>query len=120
MSENTVNAQSEKCAALARLRELCPAGTTVYSVQRHKSGSGMSRCIDFYVFRVQPDGSIVKWWLSRLMAALGPDTAVGSWDKARECLNIRGCGMDMAAHTVGNLSAHLWGGDERAIRHERI
>lgn len=96
MSKITKQDQEE---ARATLRQLCPAGTVVYTVLRHVSRSGMSRGIDCYVMH---EGA--PRWISYLVARATGE----SFDEQRECVKVSGCGMDMGFYLVYNLSAVLF------------
>lgn len=90
----------EKNAALAALQKYCKPGTTIYTILRHVARSGMSRCIDLYVYR---NNQPVR--LSGLVAAVLGMTL----DKKWTAINVGGCGMDMGFHLVMNLSYALHG-----------
>jgi len=81
------------------LRNLCPPGTTVYTVLRHVARSGMSRRIDLYVIQ---DGE--PRWLSGLYK-----NADGIRHGKFDAITVQGCGMDMGFHLVYNLSRMLYG-----------
>jgi hypothetical protein len=84
---------------VARLRELLPVGTTVYSVVRHVSRSGMRRHIDLYAIK---DNKPV--YLSGMAAdALGMRRG-----KTQDGIVTDGCGMDMCFHLVYNLGRVLY------------
>ena len=93
--------------ARKRLRELLPPGSTVYTVLRHVSSSGMTRAIDTYHFAPNPGSSgasMRKIWLSRLVAK-----ATGfSFSELHEALSVGGCGVDMGYHIVENLGYALY------------
>lgn len=107
--------KDDKAKALENLTRWMPPGTTVYTILRHVSKSGMSRDISLLV--VLPDGGagadrvfIHPNWAaacvlgSRLVSAHGNDA-----------LRIGGCGMDMGFHLVNNLSYALHGFDPKGI-----
>lgn len=82
------------------LRELLPPGTTVFSILRSVSQSGMSRRISFMIFRDNQPYHL--------------DFSVGiALDRTRpdkgEGLKIDGGGMDMGFHVVHSLSYALHG-----------
>lgn len=85
--------------ALARLRQLCPPGTTVWTSVKHVSRSGMSRLINAHVI-VDNEPQ----WISGYIARAGLFT----FDKPREALRVGGCGMDMGFHVVYTLSQALY------------
>ena len=84
--------------ARARLRELCPPGSVVYTVLRHVSRSGMSRRIDLYTM---VDGE-PRWLSGYFKAAEG--IKPGKYD----AITVPGCGMDMGFHLVYNLASMLY------------
>lgn len=88
----------DRDAAKDALRELVPPGTTVYTILRHVSRSGMSRRIDLYVIQ---DGE--SRWLSGYYK-----TAEGITNRKYEAITVQGCGMDMGYHLVYNLSRMLY------------
>lgn len=89
-----------RAEALKMLRKLCPPGTTIYTVLRHVSRSGMQRRIDLYVIRKnQPV------WLSGY-AGVVLEMRLG---KHGDGLVTDGCGMDMGFDLVHNLSYALHG-----------
>lgn len=90
---------AERDAAVAELREMFPAGSTVHTVLRHVSRSGMSRSISVVV--CDSDGiRDVSYLVAR---ALGDRI-----DRDRGGVKVGGCGMDMGFHLVYNLSATLY------------
>lgn len=91
----------EKREAITELRELLPVGSTVYTVLRHVSKSGMSRDISLHISH---DGSI------RTITHLA---AVAMGDRVREvdgvnAIRVNGCGMDMGWNLVYCLSTYLY------------
>lgn len=114
--------EQEKRDAIARLRELAPQGSTLYTVLRHESRSGMSRNIDVFVFAPADDGGRdgdpgrpVKLWLTYLAhTALGWPLAKGD-----QGVKVSGCGMDMGFHLVETLSRVVYG-ESYAWRQEWI
>lgn len=91
--------KSEREDAITRLRALLTPGTTVYTVLRSVSRSGMTRGIDCYL--LTEDG---PQWLSYLVAK-ATDTR---FNDKRDCLTVEGCGMDMGWHLVHCLSYALY------------
>lgn len=85
------------------LKELLPPDTTVYSVLRHVSASGMQRRIDFYVIKENKPR-----YLSGYMEAIGLGRL---HDKGG--LVVNGCGMDMGFDLVYNLSRMVFKGDSQ-------
>ena len=96
------HSKSEQATSLARLRELCPPGTTIHCILRRTSRSGLSRVIDFYV--LQPhEGSIAKYWVSSHVAV------VLGLSCSDDGVRVQGGGMDMGFATVHALSYALHG-----------
>jgi hypothetical protein len=96
----------DKAEALADLRELCPPGTTVYTILRSVSRSGMSRTITPVL--LTPDGP--RYLTHSVGLVLGLTAKRGFND----ALRIDGGGMDMGFHLVNSLSYALHGrGDIR-------
>lgn len=98
--------ESEKQEAIARLRKWIKPGSTVYTVIRNVSRSGMSREIG--VVLIDKDGSM-----------LHPNHAVSKalgWRLGKkDGVIVGGCGMDMGFHLVYSLGSVLFGhGDECA------
>lgn len=96
--------QSERAEACAELRETLKPGTTVYTVLRHVSRSGMSRDIDVYVIE---DGEPrrITWTVAK--------AADLTYSRKAEAIKIGGCGMDMGFAIVYNLSRALYGQDHK-------
>ena len=92
--------KTETREAIENLRERIVPGTTVYTVLRNCSRSGMTRAIDCYL--VSEDGD--HEWISRLVAkALDI-----SFSERYEAVSVGGCGMDMGYHIVHELGATLY------------
>lgn len=96
---------AEREEAIARLRDLCPPGTKVYTILRHVSSSGMTRVIDAFVFYTdERDGEARPFWLSGLIS-----TACDiKRDPKRDGLRVGGCGMDMGFWVVYTLGRYLY------------
>lgn len=91
--------QSERDQAIAELRETLKPGTTVYTILRHVSRSGMSRDIDVYVMQ---DGEPQRiTWLAAKAADL-------TYSRKAEAIKIGGCGQDMGFVIVYDLSRSLY------------
>ena len=91
--------KAEQATMREELRALLPPGTTLHTVLRHTSRSGMYRVIDVYRLH---DGD--RDWLSyRIAKACGM-----RFDEKREAIGIGGCGMDMGFAIVSELSAMLY------------
>ena len=86
---------------LATLREHFPPGSTIYTICRSVSRSGMSRVIS--VVAITPDG---PRFLSYHVGALlkWPVT-----DRGESGVKVQGCGMDMGLHVAYTLSHALHG-----------
>lgn len=92
-------AAADRADAIARLRELCPPGSTVYTVLRRVSRSGMMRHISLHVIH---DGQ--PFDITGLAAR-----AIGTlWDRDTGGLKMGGCGMDMGFEAVYVLAATLY------------
>lgn len=91
--------------SLARLRKLCPPGTTVYCTLRHVSRSGMLREISLHVVRKGQITSL-SWDAARVLGYPLKDGA--HW-----ALRVGGCGMDMGFHVVHSLSYRIHGHDNK-------
>lgn len=94
--------QAEKNEAIQNLREWLPRDTTIYTVLRHRTASGMTRFIDLYYIKDNRPLRIT-WQAAK---ALG-----WAYDIKREALRVGGCGMDMGFHTVYTLSSVLFRGE---------
>lgn len=87
----------------ARLLELLQPGDMVHSTVTHVARSGMSRTIDFYIFREEGDArNPRRIWLTPFIG----DLLETSWGDGG--IKVSGCGMDMRFHIVYNLGATLW------------
>ena len=103
---------TERDAALAELRTLLPAGTTVYTILRHVSRSGMRRHVSVKILTPDPAWP-VRDITHRVATALG-------WRITRTesvALIVDGAGMDMGYEIVDSLGLVLYR-DGRALRHE--
>ena len=100
--------KAEKAEALETLRGILKPGDRVVTILRHVSTSGMSRSIDLYIFRANADGSVSKRFLSRYAAIIGAGGC--TWDEARSCCKITGCGQDMGFAIVYDLSWSVFDG----------
>jgi hypothetical protein len=90
---------AEQEDAREKLRELLPPGSTVYTVLRHVSRSGMMRAIDAYVIQDSDPR-----WISRLAARATGDKFSEKYD----AVEMGGCGMDMGFALVYGLSRTLY------------
>lgn len=105
--------ESEKKEARRDLTKLVRRGTTVYTVLRHVSASGMSRRIDLYVIK-KNEPLRITWGVARLLGC--------RMARDNEGLVVGGCGMDMGFHLVHSLSYALHGHEpytEDTPRHDR-
>ena len=101
----TQKAQKEKDRqeAIEYLRKLLPPGSTVYTVLRSVSRSGMSRQIDVVVmseYDGKPEPQTVSY---RVALACGYTR-----DYKSGALKVSGCGMDMGFAVVYDLSRKLY------------
>ena len=98
----TVKAQKEqdKQAAIAVLREAFRPGSTVYTVLRRVSRSGMLRHISVIGKDERGEPTDYTWAAAR---ALGI-----TFDRDTGGLRVSGCGMDMGFHVAYELSHRLY------------
>jgi hypothetical protein len=96
--------KAEQEAARDDLRAILPAGSTVYTVLRHVSASGMSRNLDCYALATDSDG---KAWIRRITWQVCKATG-HRYNRRAEALTITGCGMDMGFAVVNDLSMGLY------------
>lgn len=95
--------RAEQAEALAWLRQHVKPGTTVYTVLRHVSRSGMLRHISLLFVE---SGKIVdiSWYVALAL----------EYKLARDGgLKVGGCGMDMGFHLVNSLSYALHGTESK-------
>lgn len=109
MSKTATN--PEKTEALANLREWLPKGSTVYTILRGVSRSGISRDIGLVILCADESGKPFFRHPNHAAA-----TVLGLSLK-RDAMRVIGCGMDMGFHIVSTLSRALYG-DDYAIKHE--
>lgn len=103
-------------AAKANLRALFPKGSTVYTILRHVSKSGMSRDIsvmamavrDGEPFPLHPNHTVGQLLGYRVVSRVGSDA-----------IRVMGGGMDMGYHIVHTLASVLYG-DGYALKHRWI
>jgi hypothetical protein len=94
--------RTEQVEAMTRLRELFPVGSTVHTVLRHTTTSGMTRWISVLV--ADQTGAISD--VSHLVSRVG----VGSTDNGpRDGVKMTGAGMDMGFALVYNLGVAMYG-----------
>ena len=94
---------TERQKALTHLRKMLKPGTTVYTILRHVSRSGMSRQIDVYVIR---KGEPV-WITAYVGNAIGRPQSMKDWQN-QNGLRVNGCGTDMGFRLVYELSCALY------------
>lgn len=87
-----------RAQCVEKLRSILQPGSTVYTVLRHTSSSGMTRHID--LFRILDNTPRCITWLAS--HALNDRLHNGGG------IIVNGCGMDMGFHLVYNLGATLW------------
>ena len=105
--------KEEKAKALEDLRQMFPAGSTVYTICRRVAKSGMGAW--YSVLGLTPEG----WALPQnYPAAVVSGYRLKDID-GRAALWIGGCGYDRARHLVDNLSYALYRND-RALKHEAL
>lgn len=102
---------TDKDDQLQRLRVWFPKGSTVYTIIRHVSKSGMSRTIGV-VALVCEDGKVDD---------RHPNYAVSEVlglrrHKRLDGVNIQGCGMDMGYEIAHRLGQELYG-DGYSLKH---
>ncbi len=100
MARQTKAQKAERERALEELRELLPPGSTVHTILRHVSKSGMQREISCK--RAFPDGQIAD--LDYLVSQV-----LGDRIGKHGGIVVGGCGMDMGFHIVHSLSYALHG-----------
>ena len=82
--------------ALTALRDMLPPGTTVHTILRHVSRSGMMRHISV----IGPNNEDITWQVARALGEkINPKTGG---------IKVGGCGMDMGFHLVYSLSYRLY------------
>lgn len=91
------------------LLELIPSGSTVYTVLRSVSRSGMFRRIDLYTIDDSPRMREINNGKPRLRYLSGYAAVVMGIPRHNNGLGISGCGMDMGFAMVDNLRAALFG-----------
>lgn len=93
-------AEFEKAESLGILRKWIKPGTTVYTVLRHVSSSGMSRRISLYVL-IGNEPRYLDYHVGKVLDYKRHPRHDG--------LTVGGCGMDMGYHLVHSLGYALWG-----------
>jgi hypothetical protein len=113
----TTKNETEKQEQIARLREWMPKGSTVYTILRHVSASGMSRDISIVCIHPEEAGTGTRWISHPNYAVskvLGYRLVIKNGSDA---VRVNGCGMDMGHHLAHSL-AHALYGDGYALSHE--
>jgi hypothetical protein len=100
----------ERTEAIAHLRLYLHPGTTVYTVLRHCSASGMMREISLHTIDCSNPEHPLSSWTWHAARALG--SKLGKHDGIR----VPGCGMDMGFHLVYTLSQTLFFDSEMPYR----
>jgi hypothetical protein len=95
---------------VALLKNWFPEGSTVYTVLRHVSASGMQREIGVVAIHGKDD---IRHPNHAVSVVLGRPRSKGDGVK------VKGCGMDMGLHLVNELSNVLYG-DGYALNHRWI
>jgi hypothetical protein len=113
--------KTERDEQIEKLRKWFPKGSTVYTILRSVSRSGMSRQISIVCLHIKDgrtadnsDARIIdlhpNWSISR---ALGYRLNKGG---AHDAVIVNGCGMDMGFEIAYNLASALYG-DGYALEH---
>lgn len=91
--------QEEKKCARGTLERLLKPGTTIYTVLRHVSRSGLQRSIQL---KVVEEGDLIdiSWSVAALLDA--------SLDAKHGGIKVSGCGEDMGYALVHDLGMTLW------------
>ena len=107
--------KTDRQEALERLRELITGETTVYTILRSVSSSGMSRRMSLKV--LDTDGRLldITYYVGGALGDPVSDT------NGQRVIRVNGCGMDMGFSVVYDLSHTLFNGQDRAgyvLHHE--
>lgn len=97
------DAKMQSVEALDHLHKFIKPGTTIYTVLRHVSRSGMSRNIDLYlIHQGEP------MWISAYVGkAIGRPQSRKNWERSQG-LTVGGCGMDMGFELVYSLGRAMF------------
>lgn len=103
--------RAERDGALKRLRIVFPEGSTVTTIVRHVSDSGMHA---IQIVGVDPEDGAIEDYTYLLIRA-------GLWKRHRNQpgVTVNGCGMDMGYHVVHTLARHVYG-DGYALKHRAL
>jgi len=91
----TAEKKKDRAEAIEKLREMYPPGSTVSTLLRHVSRSGMQRTV--CVIKNEED---VSWLVARALDM--------RFDRDRGGVKVTGCGMDMGFHVAYSLSRTLY------------
>ena len=94
--------KKEVSESMEYLHKFLKPGSTVYTVLRHVSRSGMSRRIDLYAMVCDEKGGSHMAYLSHAAAVVMGDS------RPNDGIRVGGCGMDMGFHLVYNLGHTLY------------
>ncbi len=108
--QETREARSE---AIEKLREWYPKGSTVYTILRHVSRSGMQREIGLVMIGDRDEQGYLDLRHPNFAAA---DVLGLRMNKSGDGVTVGGCGMDMGYHLAYELSYALHG-DGYALNH---
>ena len=104
--------KTERDEQIERLRKWFPKGSTVYTILRHVSRSGMQRTIG--VLSLLPDGDKIidrhPNYATSIVCGM-PE------DRQRAGVKINGCGMDMGFEVAYRLGQAIHG-DGYALKHQ--
>lgn len=104
-----------RAESVEKLRKWFPKGSTVYTILRSVSRSGMSRQISVVCLSTDDKGEILtlhpNWSVAQV---LGRRLNKGG---ANDALIVNGCGMDMGFEIAYSLSHALYDGDGYALKH---
>jgi hypothetical protein len=101
--------KAEREEAIAWFRENCPKGSTIYTVLRHRSSSGMLRRIGLVVIlpgAMKKDEPTLRF-PDYAGAVVYNDKATTADDP--EGITVRGCGMDMGFELVYSIAQAVYG-----------
>ena len=98
--------EQEKQEALDNLRKIMPEGSTVFTILRKVSQSGMSRNISLVLFKDTGERQYTlhpNYLASKLLEWKLVD------EFGHSAIRVSGCGMDMGFHLVYTLGQILYG-----------
>jgi hypothetical protein len=105
--------KTERDEQIERLRQWFPRGSTVYTILRHVSSSGMSRTIG--VVSIRP-GDAVEINIRHPNYAVSVVCGYAP-DQKREGVKVHGCGMDMGFDVAYSIARTIYG-DGYALNHK--